>query len=232
MTTDNIKFQLCVKAIKSGKKMLRNSNNDISFIKEGTLHMIVDAVILAAGLSSRTYPDNKLMLSMEGKSIIEMTIESLKDVCDHIVVVTGSRSNDIKNIIGSSPKLEVVFNPDYMKGMFSSIRAGLRSTTGDRIFIIPGDCPMVDASTPKLMLPLEADILIPTFKGQKGHPVLLKRIEADSILFDTLSHSLREYISKRTFTEISVEDPGILWDIDTILEYEQMKSFLNEGGRW
>lgn len=194
--------------------------------------MIVDAVILAAGLSSRTYPDNKLMLGIDGKSIIEMTIESLKDACEHIFVVTGSKTEDFRSILRTYGKVELVDNPDYEKGMYSSIQAGLRSTTGDRIFIIPGDCPMVDASTPKLMLSLEADILIPTFKGQKGHPVLLKRIEADSILFDTLSHSLREYISKRTFTEISVEDPGILWDIDTILEYEQMKSFLNEGGRW
>ena len=194
--------------------------------------MIVDAVILAAGLSSRTYPENKLMLRIGGKALIEMTIESLEDICDNIFIVTGPKAEDFTSLLRSFDKVEIVNNPDYMKGMFSSIRAGLRSTTGDRIFIIPGDCPVVDPSTPKLMLPLEADILIPTFKGQKGHPVLLNRSEADRILLDTVHHSLREYISERPFTEIPVGDPGILWDIDTILEYEQMKSFLNEGGRW
>lgn len=194
--------------------------------------MIVDAVILAAGLSSRTYPENKLMLRIDNKTLIEMTVESFKAVCDNIIVVDGAKTEDFKSILRESDKTVVVNNPDYKKGMYSSIQAGLRSAKGERIFIIPGDCPIVSAETLKLMLSLEANILIPVFNGQKGHPVLLNRREADRILVDDFNHSLREYISERLFTEIPVGDPGILWDIDTILEYEQLKGFLSKGGRW
>lgn len=194
--------------------------------------MIVDAVILAAGLSSRTYPENKLMLRIGGKALIEMTIESLEDICDNIFIVTSPKSEDFTSLLRSFDKVEIVNNPDYKRGMFSSIRAGLRSAKGEKIFIIPGDCPLVDPSTPKLMLSLSESIVIPTLNGQKGHPVLINRSEADWILLDTVHHSLREYISERPFTEIPVGDPGILWDIDTILEYEQIKGFLSKGGRW
>lgn len=193
--------------------------------------MIVDAVILAAGLSTRTFPENKLMLRVNGKAILEKTIESLEAVCDNIIVVTGSRAEDIESLIGSSPKVEVVYNPDYERGMYSSVKAGLKSIKGERIFILPGDCPLIKTVTPKEMLSIDSSIVIPTFNGEKGHPVLINRSEADRILLDTVHHSLREYLTDRPITETPVEDPGILWDIDTILEYEKMKSFLSKGGR-
>ena len=42
--------------------------------------MTVDALILAAGLSSGAYPENKLMLRIDGKTLIEMTVDSLQDI--------------------------------------------------------------------------------------------------------------------------------------------------------
>ncbi len=42
--------------------------------------MTVDALILAAGLSSGTYPENKLMLKIDGRTLIEMTVDSLQDI--------------------------------------------------------------------------------------------------------------------------------------------------------
>ena len=191
--------------------------------------MAVDALILAAGLSSGTYPENKLMLRIDGKTLIEMTVDSLQDVCDTIVVVTGSKEYDFRNLLSSSAKVRVVDNPDYEKGMYSSVKAGLKSAKGDRIFIIPGDCPIADPSTPKLMLSFDAGIVIPTYNGQKGHPVLINRSEAERISLDTVHNSLREYLSNRQISEIPLEDPGILWDIDTITEYEQIKGFLTSG---
>lgn len=194
--------------------------------------MIVDAVILAAGLSTRTFPDNKLMLRVNGKAILEKTIESLEAVCDNIIVVTGSRAEDIESLIGSSAKVEVVYNPDYERGMYSSVKAGLKSIKGERIFILPGDCPLIKTVTSKEMLSIDSSIVIPTFNGDNGHPVLIDRAEAELIIADIIHSSLREYLMDRIVTECPVEDPGILWDIDTILEYEKMKSFLSKGGRW
>ncbi len=68
------------------------------------------------------------------------------------------------------------------------------------------------------MLSTNSDIVIPTYKNIKGHPVLIKRNIINNILSEEYV-SLREFINKHGFSTLCIEDQGILLDIDTDQDY-------------
>lgn len=109
--------------------------------------------------------------------------------------------------------------------MFSSVKTGLNFLQGDRFFLIPGDYPRVASSTYEEMLKIEDPIVIPAYKGKKGHPVLIDSNLADEISDDSSLNSLRDYIEKKGSTSLELVDPGILLDIDTLEDYENLKGF-------
>jgi molybdenum cofactor cytidylyltransferase len=183
--------------------------------------MIVEGVVIAAGKSSRTYPDNKMLFDINGKTLIERSIESLAPLCSRIIVVTGSNSEKIEEILKNHRNLALVKNDDFEDGMFSSIKAGLKEAKGDRIFFLPGDCPMINKKVFEKMLSIDSDIVIPSYQGRTGHPLLLNRSNAKKISEDRDHISLRTYIANNSPKVVEVDDPGILWDIDTHLDYEE-----------
>ncbi len=68
------------------------------------------------------------------------------------------------------------------------------------------------------MLSTNSDIVIPTYKNIKGHPVLIKRRIINNILSEEYI-SLREFINKHGFSTLCIEDEGVLLDIDTDQDY-------------
>lgn len=177
---------------------------------------------MAAGYSSRA-GEFKLAWSLAGKSLIERTIESMSPFCARIIVVGGHRVEEITALTRDYAQVEVVFNKDYRSGMFSSVKTGVAHLQGKRFFLLPGDHPLVAGEVYRKLLQVEADIVIPTFKGRKGHPVLIKSALADEILQEPADSNLRAFIRRRGFELVEVEDSGILVDIDTREEYERIK---------
>ena len=108
--------------------------------------MTVDAVILAAGYSSRA-GDFKPALDLFGKSILQRCIESMSDLCENIIVVGGHQIKIIRELTKDLPKVKVVKNEHFELGMFSSVRRGIKEVSSDRFFIIPGDQPLVRPET-------------------------------------------------------------------------------------
>lgn len=183
--------------------------------------MRIEGIILAAGLSQRA-GTNKLILKIDGITIIERCILSMYDYCSRIVVVGGYRIDDIYGITKEYPKIDLVCNQDYLSGMFSSVKAGLKFIEGDRFFLTPGDYPMINKSTYQAMLKTNEDIVIPTYNKKRGHPVLMKTHLIYGILDDLNIGSLRDFIEKNGSTTVDVADPGILFDIDTIEDYKRI----------
>ena len=85
----------------------------------------IEGVILAAGFSSRTGVF-KMELPLEGKTLIEHTIHSMVDFCSRVIVVGGHKSERIIEITKNYANVQVVLNPHYRTGMFSSAREGVR----------------------------------------------------------------------------------------------------------
>lgn len=187
----------------------------------------IESVVLAAGYSSRA-PQFKMCLSVGEKTIIERTIESMKTVCEKIIVVTGYKKNLLENKLVNMPRVVTVYNDDYDAGMFSSVQKGVSKIEGDRFFLIPGDQPLVKRHTLEQMLKIDADVVSPRCKGKKGHPVLFKNHLKSDILEMPKNSILRDFIHNIGDLCIDVEDMGIHYDVDTEKDYERIKRFFNE----
>ncbi len=142
---------------------------------------IINGLILAAGFSSRM-GSFKMELDIDGISMIERTVLNMQNVCDKVIVVSGYKKEIIRDLLKGYKKVDIVENIKYEMGMFSSIQAGLKTLDCDRVFIQPGDIPFVSADVHNALLADIEDILIPIYKGRKGHPVLINKPVIERIL--------------------------------------------------
>ena len=186
------------------------------------------SVILAAGESSRVGSD-KLSLPLGTRSILEHTIENFSsDAVAEIIIVTGKFIPKIQKDL-LSQKVRWIHNPLYEAGMSSSLKKGFESLdpSVDAVFVTPADLPLFSPQTIEQMAAMFSPqkIIIPTFQGKKGHPVLLDRAYVDQCLTEESEKVLYEVIKKNTPAVIflPVEDEGILLDIDTMEDYETMR---------
>ena len=185
--------------------------------------MNVEAVILAAGLSSRAGAF-KMELEYEGKKLLERCIEVFYGICSRVIVVGGFKVDRIHSIADAYPGVEVVLNSSFQEGMFSSVREGMRHVRGERFFLTPGDCPLLNEKVCLRMLKEQQDMIVPAYNGRKGHPVLLKGSLAEEILKEPEDSNLKAYINRKGYKLVDVEDEGVLIDIDTQEDYERLKS--------
>ena len=183
--------------------------------------MIIQGVILAAGYSSRTAPDCKLALMLNGQTVLERSIRSMQPFCSQIYVVTGAHEKLITAIIQGQKGITPVKNPDFISGMYGSVKTGLRCTTGDRVWILPGDCPFITPEVYMKLLAASEEIVLPEWQGQTGHPVLMNRSAVSAVVRDDRYESLHQFISAHTYKKVSVPCAGILMDIDTQKQYRQ-----------
>jgi dTDP-glucose pyrophosphorylase len=74
----------------------------------------MQAVILAAGKSTRTYPltltKPKPLLKVANKTILEYSLEAVKDIADEIIIVVGYKKDMIKKFISENyPNLNIKY---------------------------------------------------------------------------------------------------------------------------
>jgi molybdenum cofactor cytidylyltransferase len=66
---------------------------------------------------------------------------------------------------------------------------------------------------------------IPRFEGRRGHPVLVSRaLFAEFLALDATAQA-RDVVARHEaeIVYVDVEDPGILKDVDTPADYEQLR---------
>ncbi len=176
-----------------------------------------DAIILAAGYSSRT-DVNKLTLNINQYSILARTIETFYPSCEKIIVVGGHYYADIKEIVKKYSKVLLVKNEQYHLGMFSSVKRGVAEVKHD-FFITPGDYPLIKSSTCDLLKKGDKDISVPIYNQRKGHPIFLKKKLIPRLLEEPITSNLKLFRDKQQVAYIDVKDEGVLIDIDTMDDY-------------
>lgn len=183
-------------------------------------------LILADRLSSKNEP-YKLTLEIAGKTIIERCVESMMESVSRIVVVCGYKEEVIRKIVTGYYNVETVFNPHYNLGMLESVKCGLKNITSSQVFIMPGDYPLVKKKTFENLLSHKGDIIIPSFKGEKGYPILINQSIIQDIIFDSEASCMGDIIDKQQ-TLVEVDDAGILVDVDTIEDYYHIYRQFNQ----
>ena len=184
------------------------------------------ALILAAGESSRM-GKNKLLLPLKNKTIIEHVVDQAKQAgIQNIMMVLGAYSDDMLPIINQM-QVHHCYNKDFKDGMLSSIKCGfLHLPAGmDITVIFLGDQPEIPGEVAKILIKeygkAAKGIVIPVFRGKRGHPVLIHKKYRKEINDLADSEGLRSLIHKYSEDTLEVETdfPGILKDIDLPLDY-------------
>lgn len=186
-----------------------------------------EGIILAAGLSSRA-KTFKMLLPLNGKSVIENTIDNMLQFSQRVIVVGGYKIELLQPIIQKYRNVELIFNENYEEGMFSSVKCGIKAVREDEFFFTPGDYPLISKDVYSKILSKTGDIIIPTYKGRKGHPILIKSKFIKEILQEGKYETLRDFINIQNPKFIEVNHKEILMDIDTIEDYKKALKNLGE----
>ena len=196
----------------------------------------VAAIILAAGKSTRM-GEAKQLLRLGDSTVLGQTIENVRrSRVDEIVLVLGSSAEAIRRQLPISllQGLKVVINPAYAQGMATSLRAGLSALDAqvDAALIVLADQPFVRPQTLSQIAQLahqhpssRAQIVIPSYQGVRGNPVLLDRsvfAEVMALQGDVGCRAIFSSHTERTLM-FEVEDEGILLDIDSHEDYERLR---------
>ena len=139
--------------------------------------MIV-GIVLSAGESKRMGTPKQLL--PWGKTII------LQQVIDNatasrlgkILLVLGSRAEEIASKIITSSKTDIVVNHDFREGMSSSVKCGVKNAPreAEAFMLLLGDQPFVSPAIINRLLDEyqknKHGIIIPVYNGKRGHPVI------------------------------------------------------------
>ena len=187
--------------------------------------------MLAAGSSTRM-DSWKMMLPWGGSTIIGHSAGTALKVCSRLILVVGFRAEELAAFFKDWPQVEVVSNPDYQAGMFSSVQAGARVVAGGEFFLALGDMPGVVEGIYRDLLGWSRGLseafavlespyaVIPQYRGKKGHPLLLSAQMRTRILQADLTKTLRDVLAGVPTVIVPADEPGILHDIDTPADYQ------------
>jgi len=197
---------------------------------------MISAIVLAAGASTRM-GQPKPLLKLGGRPILAHVLDAARTAhIGPIVVVLGHEADRVRREVhldGAS----VVLNRHYADGMSGSIRAGIEASDpgAEGYMILLGDQPFVSPKTLEALVEARrashAKIVVPSYRGQRGNPVLLdaslspevKTISGDIGCRAIFGHHGGDIL------EVSVEDPGVLLDIDTPGQLERAQQAIDRG---
>ncbi|MDR1619734.1 MAG: nucleotidyltransferase family protein [Clostridiales bacterium] len=189
------------------------------------------AVILAAGYSSRI-GEFKPLLPIGEKATIYHIIDSFLNVgIKDIYVVTGYRGNELEAVLGAK-NVKSIFNPRFPDGMFSSIQAGCRALkdSAKAFFLAPVDTPLFEVRTINAMIERYSSgteqIIFPSYARRRGHPALISAAIIPHILNADVKSNLRDILENHgDYCYVTVEDKGILLDMDVLVDYERLREY-------
>lgn len=193
---------------------------------------MISAILLAAG-ESRRMGSPKALLSYQGQTFIEHSCQAfLAARVDELIVVLGARAEELRPALPSSPALRTVVNNRYFQGQLSSLMTGIGALSRESEAVVVNlvDHPLVTAGTIAALItsfrtaPLP--ILIASYQGRRGHPVLFSSQVYGEILAAPLDQGAKTVVRKdpARVREVQLDDLGILADIDTPEDYAQWTS--------
>jgi molybdenum cofactor cytidylyltransferase len=157
------------------------------------------AVILSGGASQRM-GSPKALLPYQGRPFLE----HLLDVTKHPKigvrrVVLGAHAEPIASAVKLASD-EIVVNEDWEKGQLSSIQAAIRSLPAgtDGLILCLIDHPLISATLVDDLIErfysAQMKIVLPVFRGQRGHPVIFSAALYDELLAAPLEKGARAVV--------------------------------------
>ena len=195
---------------------------------------MICGIILAAGEGKRM-GKVKLTLPLGNKQLIEWVLQAVKlaPLNKYFLVVRPEDKEIIK--IGKTWGAEIVLNPNFRKGMSTSIKAALLKINTQEVegfFLILGDQPLITSKIiNKLMKsfsPGKREIVVPYYENRRGNPVLFDIYWKDELMAVTGDVGGRVLIKAHPekVKRVNISDETILFDIDQEKDYLKAQMYL------
>jgi len=186
----------------------------------------VSALLLAAGESQRM-GHLKQLLPLGGSTLIEVALENLlRSRLQEVIVVLGFGAEEIRPRV-EAKGVRVAVNPRYKEGMASSLRVGLDALDprAEGILVALADQPFIPPEVIDRLIEAfqgtSKGIVVPTFQGRRGHPVIFHRRYMEELRSLSGDQGGRELLHRNPedLLEVEVDCPGVITDIDTLEDY-------------
>jgi molybdenum cofactor cytidylyltransferase len=199
----------------------------------------VSAILLAAGESRRMGTLNKLALPVGRVPLIRRTARTLlASGLQDVVVVLGHEAQAMRGLLEGLP-LRLVENPRYREGQMSSVHCGLAALSDpcDGVMICLADQPLLTPADIDTLIEAFAHcapggILVPTFEGRRGNPVVLDYAQRAAILAGERNLGCRHLIERlpERVTCWVMPDDHVVSDLDTPADYAAVLELLQGKG--
>lgn len=183
----------------------------------------VDALVLAAGRSSRMGGPNKLLATLDGVPLVRRAAEAaLASRAASVTVVTGHMAEVVEAALAGLD-VAIRHNPDYAEGLSTSLKVGIAAlpAEAEAAVVMLGDMPRVTAATVDRLIdayePARGALaVVPTHAGARGNPTLISRRFFPDLAAVTGDVGARHVL--KTYPEAVVEvemDEAVTLDLDT-----------------
>ncbi len=192
-----------------------------------TIRLMIPAVVLAAGLSTRMGGRPKALLQVrDGRTFVRAIVDTfLTAGVDDVVVVLGHEADAvIDRMAQDDVQARVVVNPQYRSGQFSSVLTGLDAIDRPGVaamLMTLVDVPLVSASTVRAVVErfhrLSPPIVRPVRGEAHGHPVLIARELFGALRIADPAHGAKPIVRAHVSVDgdVAVDDDHAFRDVDT-----------------
>ena len=192
---------------------------------------MVAGVILSAGRSSRMGRPKALLRHVpSGYTFVGHLIRAARAAGLSPVLVVGRRGDHPLAAEVSHHGGSLVLNDDPDQGQLSSVQAGLAAAVASgasAIMVLPVDVPLVSTAVLTAVLKSaeesRAVIARASHRGRHGHPVLFTNAVFDELRAADRTLGARAIVraDPARVTDVEVDDPGVLFDVDTPEDYRR-----------
>jgi len=186
----------------------------------------VAGVVLAAGTSTRM-GQNKLFMRLEGETLVRRTVERASQAgFDPLIVVLGHEADLVQQAL-EGIRYRPVFNPEYARGVNSSLRAGIRAaseTDAQAAVVILADMPFVTTAMMETLVATyrrtEVPLVISDYQGVNAPPMLY-----DRSLFPELAALEGQGCGKHVVKRHRHEAESASWPVDALTDLDVPEDF-------
>jgi molybdenum cofactor cytidylyltransferase len=191
----------------------------------------VTAVVLAAGEGKRM-GRSKQLLPWGETTVLGKTLDHVRESAAHDMLVISGHDAAAVEAIARERDIAAVRNPGYVAGeMLSSLQVAIRQLPQNRsaVLVMLADQPMVEPEVIDLILDAfykgQGDLLVPSFRGRRGNPVLIARRYFPELLALPEGAAPRDLLQRYPdeVNMVEVDTDSILRDLDRPEDYERWR---------
>lgn len=176
----------------------------------------------------------KQVIEVHGQSLLARVISSvLESRVGEVIVVLGYKSEEVRNEV-SDEDVKTVINPDFEKGMNTSLKVGVRkaSDEADAVLVVLADQPLLECETINSLVEAYENnnfkIIVPFYKGKRGNPVILDMSLKNKLMNIQGDVGARSIIKnkKEHVLSVEVDTPSVILDVNTEKDLETVRKTL------